>query len=452
MRLRRLVQVLAIAFVLLIGIGLFRIAADGDRPADQTQSSYGAASLNAPQATTRTLLDLNHLYSDHSVVNKLNNDKEIHLIHHNKKDKSHYYEHEVAVKFKEVPDEQHLQEISEINDGEFVKNLGAIYIFRSNSLETPELLDYFRKNESIEYAEPNFILLQNQVRAPNDVFYREKYQWNFPAIRTENGWGISRGNENITIAVVDTGVDLDHPDLRRRLTKGYNVIDDNHNPDDDNGHGTHVAGIIASETNNREGVAGLTWYSKIMPVKVLGKDGFGYTFDIAKGIVWAADNGADVINLSLGNYQPSVLLEEAVMYAYDKGVVLIAASGNDNTDQPSYPAAYNEVLSVSALSYTGELASFSNYGDYIDVTAPGVDIASTYFQKQYAALSGTSMASPHVAGLAGLILSTNPNLSNKQVMDIIKKSSYDIGKRGKDNYFGHGLIDVNDALEIANRL
>jgi type VII secretion-associated serine protease mycosin len=291
--------------------------------------------------------------------------------------------------------------------------------------------------------------MQNDISMPNDQLYQERYQWNLPAIGTEQGWEISRGTEDIKIAIVDTGVDLDHPDLENRLVDGYNVIEDSDNPDDDNGHGTHVAGIIASETNNREGTAGVTWYNQIMPVKAMGAKGYGTTFDIAKGIVWAVDHGADVINLSLGNYQESNVLKQAIRYAFKKDVVMIAAAGNDSSNQPSFPSAYPEVLSVSAIDYDGKRASFSNYGDYVDIAAPGVYIPSTYYQKQYAALSGTSMAAPHVSGLAGLIKSANPDLSNKEVMSIIQKSAIDLGRKGKDIEFGNGLIDVNQALEDA---
>ena len=252
--------------------------------------------------------------------------------------------------------------------------------------------------------------------------------------------------------MVDTGVDLNHPDLKKRLTKGYNVLEENHFADDDNGHGTHVAGIIASETNNREGVAGLTWYNKIMPIKAVGAEGYGTSFDIAKGIIWAVDHGADVINMSLGNYQSSSWLKEAIDYAYNRDVVLIAAAGNENTSRPSFPASYPQVLSVAAIDYTGNRASFSNFGDYIDVAAPGDLIASTYLNQQYASLSGTSMASPHVAGLAGLLRSVNPDLSNRDVMQIIENTAFDLGMPGKDFEFGSGLIDVQHALKTVQNL
>ena len=188
-----------------------------------------------------------------------------------------------------------------------------------------------------------------------------------------------------------------------------------------------------------------------MPVKAMGAEGFGTSFDIAKGVIWAVEHGANVINLSLGNYQTSKLMKDAVKYAFDHNVVIVAAAGNDNTNQTSYPAAYPEVIGVSAMNYTGMRASFSNYGDYIDVSAPGVQIPSTYFNQQYAALSGTSMASPHVAGLAGLIFSANPKLSNQEVVNIIKNTAYDLGTPGDDIEFGHGLIDVKKALDAAKR-
>src|SRR5690606_7955394 len=196
----------------------------------------------------------------------------------------------------------------------------------------------------------------------------------------------------------DTGVQLDHPDLAGGVTEGYNVVGDGP-PDDDVGHGTHVAGVISAAVNNREGVAGMSWYNKVMPIKVLDSSGTGTTYSVAEGLIWAVDHGAKVINMSLGNYASAEFLHDAIRYAYDHDVVLIAASGNDDTDRPGFPAAYPEVSAVAATDANGRKASFSNYGDYIGVAAPGDNIPSTYPGNQYAALSGTSMASPHVAAL-----------------------------------------------------
>lgn len=442
------VFILGISLILILSLtagGVFRSDAENKDSGAKTHAS-GQRIMMA-----RSMAKANNVEMGEQIKKQLDTQDEVTLILHNKKDTSHYYDHEATVDFVKEPSAEELDEITRDIKGWVIKHLNSIYIFRSTVMETPEMIEYFNQRKNIEYAEPNFILMQNEANGPNDLLYQENYQWNLPVIGTEQGWNITRGNEEIEIAIVDTGVDLDHPDLRNRLVKGYNVINEKAEPDDDNGHGTHVAGIIASETDNNEGVAGITWYSKIMPVKAMGAKGYGTTFDIAKGIVWAVDHGADVINLSLGNYQPSNVLEEAVRYAYKKNVVMVSAAGNDGSDQPTYPSAYPEVLSVSAVDYDGNKASFSNYGDYIDIAAPGVNIPSTYFNKQYAALSGTSMAAPHVTGLAALILSANPDLRSSQVIRIIKNSAIDLGEQGKDINFGNGLIDVNSALQEASK-
>lgn len=425
--------------------GVFRSDTDENRQGQQIQSA------GQPIMLERSMAKVNNVKMGEKIKTQLDTQDEITLIFHNKKNTSHYYDHEATVDFAIEPSAEEIDEITRDIKGWVIKHLNSIYIFRSTAMETPEMIQYFSQRQNIEYVEPNFILMQNEVSGPNDLLYQENYQWNLPVIGTEQGWNVTRGNEEIQIAIVDTGVDLNHPDLKNRLVKGYNVIDDRSEPDDDNGHGTHVAGIIASETNNNEGVAGMTWYSKIMPVKAMGAKGYGTTFDISKGIVWAVDHGADVINLSLGNYQPSKVLEEAVRYAYENNVVMVSAAGNDSSNQPTYPSAYPEVISVAAVDYNGNRASFSNYGDYIDIAAPGVYIPSTYFNEQYAALSGTSMAAPHVAGLAALIKSANPGLTSSQVIRIIKNSAIDLGEQGKDVQFGNGLIDVNSALQEANK-
>jgi len=242
---------------------------------------------------------------------------------------------------------------------------------------------------------------------------------------------------------------LDHPDLQGQLMTGYNVIDPASDPVDDVGHGTHVSGIIGALVNNNLGVAGMSWYNRVMPIKVLDQSGAGSTYAVAQGIIWATDHGAKVINMSLGNYADAQFLHDAIKYAYDHDVVLIAASGNDNTERPGYPAAYPEVFAVAATDSNKSKASFSNYGDYIDVAAPGVSIASTYPHNQFAALSGTSMASPHVTALAALIRSANPSLKNTEVMQLMRDTAMDIGPAGKDKYFGYGLIDVVAALKAA---
>jgi thermitase len=376
---------------------------------------------------------------------------------------SHYHKNQVVVKFKNPPTEEDLRHIQgEIKAGP-ARKLGYTYVFESADMEAQQMMEYFKKWD-VEYAEPHYLYLTNEevdmpgtasynaaAAAPNDALY-SRYQWNLPLIETLQGWGIGKGSEQVKVAVIDTGVDLNHPDLKANLQEGVNIISQNETPpQDDVGHGTHVAGVISALVNNGEGVAGMTWYNPVLPVKVLDSSGSGSTYAVAQGVIWAADHGAKVINMSLGNYADAQFLHDAIRYAYDKDVVLIAASGNDNTERPGYPAAYDEVFAVAAADSKKNKASFSNYGDYIDVAAPGVSIPSTYPNNQYAALSGTSMASPHVSALAALIRSANPLLKNTEVMEIMRRSATDIGDPGKDKHFGYGLIDVVKALQMADQ-
>ncbi|WP_424766212.1 S8 family peptidase [Paenibacillus sp. sgz302251] len=365
---------------------------------------------------------------------------------------SHYHIRDVVVHFAKPMSNADLQKVQRDIHAESMKRLGDTYVFRSKSLETKQLVQYFKEAWQTEYTEPHYLYLTNETTEtiiPNDALYSE-HQWNLPSIEAEKGWNVSKGDEAVIVAVLDTGVQSNHPDLQGKITNGINIINEDAAPDDDVGHGTHVSGIIGATVNNGEGVAGVSWYNKIMPVKVLDSSGAGSTYSVAQGIIWAVDHGADVINMSLGNYAQADFLHDAIKYAYDHDVVLVAASGNDNTDRPGYPAAYPEVFAVASTNSNKEKSSFSNFGNYIDVAAPGDSIASTYPGSQYAALSGTSMASPHVAALAGLIRSVNPDLSNVEVMEIMRKSAIDLGTKGKDNYFGYGEIDVDRALHAAS--
>ena len=363
---------------------------------------------------------------------------------------SHYYKRQAVVKFRKAQTADSLSALASAIDGTVLKSYGNVAIFESASMDAKGLIAHFQAMAEVEFAEPHYLYMTNET-APNDVLF-ESYQWNLPITGTLEGWELSKGSGETIIAVLDTGVDLDHPDLRDRLTGGLNLVNREAAPYDDVGHGTHVAGIIAASVNNAEGIAGMTWYGQVMPVKVLDSTGAGSAYSVAQGIIWATDNGAKVINMSLGNYADAQFLHDAVKYAYERDVVLVAASGNDNTEQPGYPAAYPEVFAIGATDTTKNRAAFSNYGDYIDAAAPGVSIASTYPQNQYAALSGTSMASPHAAALAGLIRAYNPLLKNTEVMDIMRNTAVDLGEQGKDAYFGYGQIDVANALNEVNRM
>lgn len=296
----------------------------------------------------------------------------------------------------------------------------------------------FKAERIIEYAEPDFIA--TSTLTTNDEYYLN--QWALPKINAPQAWDKTQGSSSVKIAIVDTGIDQNHPDLGGKVIGRANFTN---NPDiDNNGHGTHVAGIAAALTNNTIGVSGLGYDTSLLSAKVLDFSGSGYYSWISNGIIWSADNGAKVINLSLGGSSNSTTLGSAVNYAWSKGSVVVAAAGNNRSSNPIYPANLNNVLSVAATDINDQKANFSNYGTWIDVASPGVSILSTY-KGSYAYLSGTSMATPLVSGLAALIFADNPALLNSQVVDKIKSSADKIAQTGR--YWESGRINACSALD-----
>ncbi|MFA5866608.1 MAG: S8 family peptidase [Actinomycetota bacterium] len=332
-----------------------------------------------------------------------------------------------------------------------IGRLGAQAVDITDIMPLELKIQELKLDPAVEYAEPDY-RRSVSITSPNDTYYYS-YQWNMPKTRTDYAWDIQRGSSGVVIAIVDTGVSLTHPDFAGKLVAGYDFVAGDPDPTDENGHGTHVAGIAAANTNNGIGVAGMSWYSRIMPMRVLDASGNGYDSDIANGITWAADHGAKVINMSLGG--PSSYpqtLQNAVNYAYARGVTIVAASGNNPTGEITYPAACSNVIGVAATDSTDNRASFSNYGSFVDVAAPGVSIASTYWSagaNTYGTGSGTSMASPHVAGLASLVLAQYPSATLDQVEAAIETTAVDLGTPGPDNYYGYGRIDSYAALNYS---
>jgi subtilisin family serine protease len=326
-----------------------------------------------------------------------------------------------------------------------------------------EAISDLRSNPGVLYAEPDYVL--HALKTPNDPFYAGK-QWNLRKIGAEAAWDITTGSSAVTIAILDSGVDLNHPDLAAKIVAGYDAVSDDDVPQDGNGHGTHVAGIAAAISDNAVGIAGVAWGALIMPVQILNSIGMGTTGTAIEGITWAADHGAQVINLSVGGTSPSSSLQDAVNYAHDRGVLLIAGAGNlyDSTNATTYPAACDNVVAVGATGHLDEHASYSNTGAYLDLTAPGGNatsnsdpdpdhwIFSTYRHwggSTYAGMTGTSQAAPHVAGLAALMLSVNAGLGNEQLTDLLQSTSVDLGSPGWDQVFGHGRIDAEAAVLAA---
>ncbi len=251
---------------------------------------------------------------------------------------------------------------------------------------------------------------------------------------------------NAVIAVIDTGVDGEHPDLKGKILEGYNFVGGNAAVSDDNGHGTFVAGIIAA-THNDIGIKGLYDYARIIPVKVMDGNGLGTYEDAANGIIYAADNGAKVINMSIGGYGYSFMLQEAVDYALEKGCIVVAAGGNDGIEQEMYPAAYPDVIGVSAIGLDGQVWSYSNSGSHIDVSAPGDNILSTGLDGNYVYALGTSASASVVSGLVAMLISEKLDLSSSAIEQLIMQSVMDLGEKGWDKIYGGGEIDAHAAVE-----
>ncbi len=304
-----------------------------------------------------------------------------------------------------------------------------------------------RASGLFRYVEPNYYV--HVDAAPNDPLFPE--QWGLAAANVPAAWDTARG-AGVVIAIVDSGIDPGHPDLAANVIPGFNVLSGSDDTSDDNGHGTHMAGIAAASGFNGIGVIGIAPDAELMPIKVLDASGAGTYADLAEGIVYAADHGARVINLSIGGEVDSSTLSTAVAYAQSKGVVMAAAAGNDGTWAPSYPAAYPGVVAVGAIDPQGALASFSNFGPWLTLVAPGVNILTTDMGGGYADSTGTSPATPFVAGAAALLLAANPSLDPKLVASLLAMTTDDLGSPGFDPSFGWGRLDIAAALAQAANL
>jgi len=314
-----------------------------------------------------------------------------------------------------------------------------------SSAEAPSLTREISVEGLSSYIEHR-MKFQSQI-VPNDPYW--SLQWGPQKIEADWAWNTTIGDPSVLVAVIDTGIDWDHPDLAANyVALGYDWVNDDPDPMDDEGHGTHCAGIIAAVINNSIGVAGLAQV-RIMAEKGLDQYGQGYEDDLANAIIHAVDQGADVLSNSWGGYGESALIHDAVKYAYDSGVLVIAAAGNEATSTKLYPAAYDEVIAVSATDEYDNPAYFTNFGEWVELAAPGVDIYSTYWDNTYRSMSGTSMATPHVAGVAALVWSQFPNMTREWVRAQLRYAADDLGDPGFDDYYGYGRINARNAVEQA---
>ena len=306
---------------------------------------------------------------------------------------------------------------------------------------------------------------------PNDTYYDDQWALNNTGqaisyngntvgtpgsdIDAERAWEITTGNNDVIIAILDTGIELNHPDLQSGLIGGYDFVNNDTNANDGNMHGTACASIAAGRTNNLIGVSGVCWDCSLMPVKVLSNDGYGDYDDIINGVVWASDNGAQVISMSLGGGGYVSSFDNAIDYATDNGTIVISASGNDN-GSISYPAAYDNSMAIGAMSPCNERKSpsscdgenywGSNYGNGLDLVAPGVRIHSATLGGYMSNMNGTSSACPHAAGVAGLIYSVAPGMPPEEVRLAMQINSVDIGSVGYDNQTGYGRLNAYNAV------
>lgn len=357
---------------------------------------------------------------------------------------------QIIVKFKPKTS---LPQIKRLNKELEVKISKKLLLDQTFTIKIPEkqqerFLRLFSRSPLVEYAEPD--LKMEVFEIPNDPEFSR--QWGLQTIQAPDGWNLTHGVPKVKIAILDTGIDKNHPDLASKVEKWVNFSNSN-TSDDLYGHGTHVAGIAAAKTNNKLGMAGLGWESRLLSVKVLNDNGGGYLSRVADGIKWAADNGAKVINLSLGTSKRpwGSTLENAVKYAWKKGVVLACAAGNNGSQSRSYPAYYKNCLAIAATDLNDQKPSWSSYGSWVDIAAPGDKIFSTFPNhsskmgvKNYGYASGTSMATPHVAGLAALLFGSDETLINSQVRELIEENADHISGTGR--YWQNGRINVYQSV------
>lgn len=309
-------------------------------------------------------------------------------------------------------------------------------ILKVPQTERDIILQALRHNPSVEYAELNYKAKAFSVTNDSSL----SQQWGLFKIdaansATTSAWDVTQGSPTVKIAILDTGIDESHPDLSGKVVAHANFTDST-TVLDENGHGSHVAGIAAAVTNNSTGVAGTSYNTSLLSGKVLSADGSGYYTWIVNGIVWAADQGANVISMSLGGSSPSQALQDAIDYAWSKGTVVVVAAGNSGSSSPSYPAYYPNAIAVAATDSNDAKASWSNYGSWVDVAAPGVSIYSTYKNSSYATLSGTSMATPFAAGEAALIWAAGLCSTNACVRSQLEQTADSIPGTGSNWIWG----------------
>lgn len=331
-----------------------------------------------------------------------------------------------------------------------VEKMGLVYLvkyspdqFKSSNIAIKELRkELMDLGFKVRYISENYKMMAIEGTAIIQAVHQNQ-KWHYDMIKAPQAWTVTNGSSAVKIAVLDTGIDHNHPSLANFVNTSLGRTFVGGTTMDVQGHGTHVAGTIASYGS----VSGVMQNATLIPVKVLGDDGSGSLYGITQGILYAANIDADVINMSLGGGGYNQSMDEAVQTATSQGTIVVAASGNDGASSISYPAAYSSVIAVGSVTSNRTRSSFSNYGSGLELMAPGSNIYSTYPNSRYTSLSGTSMATPHVAGVAGLIRAANPNISVSQARQILRDTAQEAGS---STQYGYGIVDAHAAVVAAS--
>ena len=376
---------------------------------------------------------------------------------------------EILVKFKSDVSQEEVKSILMLYRASVIEHIEAINVYRlkiPSDSDMQEMLELFKKHPRCQYAEPNY-LGQGGDFLPKDTFFPQ--QWHLhnvgqtggtvdADIDAVEGWQITRGSSAIVVAVLDTGIEADHPEFQGRIVPGFDFVNNDNDPEADHPHGVVVSGILAANTDNSFSVAGIDHHVKILPVKVLNAQNAGTTSDLANGLIFAANQGAHVINMSLINYPTtSATLNAALQFARDAGTILLACAGNGGIGDAdvSGPGASPLTISVGATDHNDARANFSGTGQALDMVAPGLNVPTVRFNSaldQFSLFSGCSAATPVVSGITTLLLSLHPFLTHEAVRNILIQTAEDLvgppteDTPGRDNFFGHGRVNMHNAL------